>query len=107
MSVRAAEVLGGDLRPDFRDRVLDLGAHLPVVDADAAGFCRIWRVPPLYSLRREEPLHLLDAALVGAGRLHDLVEDRNVERHDRDRGAGLGDEGFVDGDEGAAAAVGP
>ena len=49
-----------------------------------------------------EALDLLDAALVGAGGLHDLVEDRDVEGHHGDGGAGLGDERLVDGNPGFA-----
>ena len=35
--------------------------------------------------------------------LHDLIEQRNVERHDRDGGTGLGDQRLVHGDPGLAA----
>ncbi|OQB93388.1 MAG: hypothetical protein BWX86_01671 [Verrucomicrobia bacterium ADurb.Bin122] len=54
----------------------------------------------------EEAVDLLNAAFVQALLLHDPVKDRDVERDDRDRRAGLGDEGLVDRDESAAVAVG-
>ena len=71
---------------------------------DATGFVKR-RGGVVVEARREEALHLLDAAFVKVFRLHDFVDDRNVERHDRDGGAGLRDEGFVDGNDGASVAM--
>ena len=45
---------------------------------------------------------MFDAAFVIALRLHDFEEQGNVERDHGNRGTGLGDNGLVDGDEGAA-----
>ncbi len=83
----------------FSTGALDLGAHFPIVDADAAFFVEL-RPSGRAVVIGEETVDLLDAALVEAlARLHHFVEDRNVERHHRDGGAGLGDEGLVDGDD--------
>lgn len=49
---------------------------------------------------------MFDAAFVGAFFFHDFVEERDVEGDDGDGRACLGDEGFVDGDEGVAVFVG-
>ncbi len=98
------EVFRGDLRPEGGDVGLDVGLHLPVVDADAAGFVEGEATATIH-LRAEEAVDLLDAAFVVTLGFHDLVEDRDVEGDDGDRGARLGDEGFVDGDEGASVAV--
>lgn len=50
----------------------------------------------------EEALDLFDAAFVQAAGFHHFVKERDVERDDGDGAAGLGDEGFVHRDEGAA-----
>ena len=90
------EVFGGDDFPAFGDEGLDVRGHFPVVDADAAGVVGLGVAvgEPV----AEEPVHLFDAVLVGAFLFHDLVEEGDVEWDDGDGGAGLGDEGFVDGD---------
>lgn len=79
--------------------------HFPVVDADAAGFVES-EVTLIIKTISKEAIHLFDAAFVSAFFLHDFVEKRNVEGDDGDCRACLGDESFVDGNEGVAIFVG-
>lgn len=65
------------------------------------GFIGLW-VAVAHAIA-EEVVHLFDGVLVGALGFHDLVEQRNVERHHGDGRAGLGDEDFVLGNPGFAA----
>jgi len=84
------------------DGLLDVGRHLPVVDAHASLVVEVEGVAVVHLLL-EETLDLLDAAFVRALGLHDLEEQRHVERDHGDGRAGLGDDRLVDGHEGAAA----
>ena len=99
------EILGVDGLPDLGHGGLDLGAHLAVVDADAAVGVDLGGLAG-GEVIGEQAHDLLDGALMGAVGLHDLVEDRGVERHHRNGGAGLGDQGLVDADPGATADAG-
>ena len=93
------EFLGGDFVPDLEDGGLDVFLHFPVVDADPAFFVELRAVGGAVVVGKEA-LDLLDGAFVVALFFHHFVEDGDVEGNDGDGGAGLGDEGFVDGDEG-------
>src|SRR5581483_8367904 len=99
---QGAEIFGHDLRPDLSNLRLNFRLHLQVIDPDASGLVEL-QAAPAVELGGKEPVHLFDAALMRAARLHDFVEHRNIERHHRNGGAGLGDQRLVDGDEGAAA----
>ena len=78
------------------------GGHLEIVDADAApASCAALR--PGAEVIAEEARDLLGGPLVRARGLHHLVEHADVERHDRDRARGLGDQRLVDADVGGAA----
>ena len=101
------EVFGADLGPEGGDGLLDMRAHFPVVDADAAGFVEGGGGGAVFAeALGEEAIDLFDAAFVEALGFHDFVEERDVEGDDGDGAAGLGDEGFVDGDDGVAATGG-
>ena len=84
------QVLGGDLRPQVAAGLLHVVAQLAVVQAQAVGLVGRRRVVAVQVLA-EGALQLLDRALVQALVLHDPVDDGDVQRHHRDRGAGLGD----------------
>lgn len=91
------KVFGIDAMPAFIDEGLDIVRHFPIVDADAAGIIGL-RVGISVKALAEHAVHLLDGVFVGAFGLHYLVEQGDVEWDDRDCGARLGDEGFVDRD---------
>src|SRR5690606_3394113 len=79
-------------------------AHLPIVDADAPALVQA-RTAGGGEVVGEKALDLLDAAFVQPFVLHHAVEQRNVERHHGNGRAGLGDQRFVDGNDGGARAV--
>ena len=100
-----AEVFGRDLRPELGDRRLDFRAHFAVVHPHPARLVEPGTRRRVH-LRREEPLHLFDAAFVRAASLHDLVKDGYIQGHDGNRGTRLSHQRLVDRDEGAAASWG-
>jgi hypothetical protein len=81
-------VFSRNLGPDFRALDLHIVLHFQVIDPDATGVIEL-QVRALIKTFSEQSLHLLNTALMRALGFHDFVEDRNVERHNGNGGAGL------------------
>src|SRR5690606_27660496 len=87
--------------PEPGDRLLNVRPHFEVVQTYPVVAVRL-KVTCLIPARGEQPVNLLDATFVDAFLFHYLEEKGDVERDDRDGGAGLGDDSLIDGDEGAS-----
>ena len=87
------------------DLFLHVGAHFPVVQADAPLRIQGGRAAVVQEIAEQAQL-LLQAGLVKPPSLHHLVEHRDVQGHRRDHGAGPGDQGLVDRNQGPAAGGG-
>ncbi|QNM59015.1 hypothetical protein XHV734_0152 [Xanthomonas hortorum pv. vitians] len=86
------QVLGGDLWPQRLAGVLHVVAQFPVVQAQAIFVVHLGRLA-VFAVQAlaEQAVQLVDGAFVQALFLHDLVDHGDVQRHHRNRRAGLGD----------------
>ena len=97
------QVLGGHLRPQILTRLLHVVTQLPVVQTQAASLVG-GELTSIEALA-EQAVELLDGAFVQALLLHHLVDHGDVQRHHRNRRAGLGNDGFQHRHVGTAAAL--